>query len=76
VTLRGTPDHIDLEVSDSGIGFDTDAVFSGRAPGLIGMIERARLVGGQVVIRSRPAGGTSICARVPITASVNDPSFA
>jgi signal transduction histidine kinase len=76
VTLRGTPGHIDLEVSDSGIGFDTEAVLSSRAPGLIGMLERARLAGGQIVIRSRPAGGTSICARVPTAASLNDPSFA
>jgi len=76
VTLRGTSAHIDLEVSDSGIGFDTEAVLSGRAPGLVGMLERARLLGGQIVIHSRPAGGTSICAHVPIAASVNDPSFA
>lgn len=76
VTLRGTPGHIDLEVSDSGVGFDTEAVLSGRAPGLVGMSERARLLGGHVVIRSRPDGGTSVCAHVPIAASFNDPSFA
>jgi signal transduction histidine kinase len=76
VTLRGTPGHIDLEVSDAGIGFDTETVLSGRAPGLIGMLARARLTGGQIVIQSRPAGGTSICAHVPIAASLNDPSFA
>jgi signal transduction histidine kinase len=76
VTLRGTPGHVDLEVSDSGVGFDTETVLSGRAPGLIGMLERARLMGGQVLIQSRPAGGTSICAHVPVAASLNDPSFA
>jgi signal transduction histidine kinase len=68
VTLRGHRGEIRLEVVDGGAGFDpnADAVLSGHAPGLVGMQERARLLGGELSIRSRPGAGTSISARVPL----------
>ena len=74
VTLRGSPEDIRLEIVDAGVGFDRDAVLSGRALGLIGMQERVRLVNGDLVIESRPGAGTSIRARVPLSGS--DPSVA
>lgn len=74
VTLRGSPEDIRLEIVDAGVGFDRDAVLSGRALGLIGMEERVRLVNGDLVIESRPGAGTSIRARVPLSGS--DPSVA
>jgi signal transduction histidine kinase len=69
VALNGGPGEIRVEVVDAGTGFDPDAVLSGHAPGLIGMRERARLLGGEVFIRSRPGAGTSISARVPLSAA-------
>ena len=69
VTLRGSRDDIRLEIVDTGVGFDRDAVLSGRALGLVGMQERVRLVNGDLVIESRPDAGTSIRARVPLPGS-------
>jgi signal transduction histidine kinase len=69
VALGGSPGEIRVEVVDAGIGFDPDAVLNGHAPGLIGMRERARLLGGEVFIRSRPGAGTAISARVPLSAA-------
>lgn len=66
VMLRGAADEIQLDVVDAGIGFDVDAALSGRGVGLIGMQERARLTGGELLIESRPGAGTSIRARAPI----------
>ena len=74
VSLRGSIEDIRLEVVDGGVGFDRDAVLSGRALGLIGMQVRARLVNGDLVIESRPGAGTSIRARVPLSGA--DPSVA
>jgi signal transduction histidine kinase len=68
VALVGEADGIRLEIADGGIGFDTDAVSNRGASGLVGMRARARLVGGEFVVRSRPGGGTSISARVPRSA--------
>jgi signal transduction histidine kinase len=69
VTLRGSPEEIRLEIVDAGTGFDVDAVLCARALGLVGMQERVRLIGGELVIQSRPGTGTSIRVRVPLSRS-------
>jgi signal transduction histidine kinase len=67
-TLRGSPNDIQLEVLDTGAGFDVEAALHGPAgaPGLVGMQERTRLIGGELSIQSRPGAGTSVRARVPL----------
>jgi two-component system sensor histidine kinase UhpB len=52
-----------LTVRDDGRGFATGRVSNGL--GLNGMVERARLVGGELDIESRPGGGTAVSLRVP-----------
>ncbi len=66
VALNGRPGEIRVEVADAGTGFDPDAVVGCHAPGLVGMRERVRLAGGELLIQSRPGAGTSISARVPL----------
>ena len=60
----------ELRVSDDGGGFDPSVIArNSEGPtgglGLIGMAERARLVGGELDVRSAPGGGTTITLRVP-----------
>jgi signal transduction histidine kinase len=57
-----------ISVTDNGRGFDIDAV-NGQGLGLQGMQERARLVGGTLVIISEPSGGTTIELRAPLPAA-------
>ena len=53
----------------------TDADFrpahrsDGLSHGIVGMRERAKLLGGRLQISSAPGKGTRIVARVPITSS-------
>jgi signal transduction histidine kinase len=59
-----------LVVEDDGVGFDFDAseaarVAGGRGLGLVGMRERAALLGGEVEFESEPGKGTTIFARIP-----------
>jgi two-component system sensor histidine kinase UhpB len=54
---------VELRVSDDGRGFDP--AVRGGGLGLVGMAERARLVGGELDVRSAPGGGTTITLRVP-----------
>ena len=55
-----------LVVEDDGVGFDPDErLAGGRGLGLIGMRERASLVGGSLEIESAAGRGTTIYARVP-----------
>jgi signal transduction histidine kinase len=58
-------ERIQLAVSDDGAGFDPDAVARGHL-GLIGMRQRADLVGGELRVASRPGLGTTIEASVPL----------
>jgi PAS domain S-box-containing protein len=67
VQLWGRPGEIDLTVSDSGAGFDTQATKEGRGLGLTSMQERLKSVGGELCIESQPQRGTTIHARVPLS---------
>ena len=49
---------------DDGAGFDPPAGASGGL-GLEGMAERARLVGGELDLRSSPGAGTELTLRLP-----------
>ena len=67
---RAATTYHQIEVADNGIGFDPQAARvtkeTDRGLGLVGMRERAALVGGTVEIESDPiAGGTTIFVRVP-----------
>jgi PAS domain S-box-containing protein len=66
VQLHEESGEVHLIVSDSGRGFDVDAVKQGKGLGLTSMRERVRLVNGTIAISSRPMGGTTIHVRVPI----------
>src|SRR4051794_9183701 len=63
VSVRVLTTHISMEIVDNGAGFDVewalvDAAHRGRI-GLLGMIERVRLIGGDLQIKSRP-GATKL----------------
>ena len=65
VELRGLADEIQLTVSDSGVGFESELAMNGEGLGLISMRERLRLVNGELSIQSKPGRGTTVLARVP-----------
>ncbi len=60
-------------VRDDGVGFDFEAVLNGGSSlplGLLGMRERATLVGGSLDIWSRPREGTRVSVRLPLPTEV------
>lgn len=62
-------DHeVSLIVEDDGQGFDLRAVqrHGDMALGLIGMEERAALVGGDFAVVSKPGAGTTVRVRIPV----------
>ena len=62
-------DEVNILVEDNGCGFDVDATLnkSGNPSwGLLGMQERAALVGGECVILSTPGAGTLIQVCMPL----------
>ncbi|GAB4209248.1 MAG: hypothetical protein OHK0022_39980 [Roseiflexaceae bacterium] len=70
VELHWTPDLLFLSVADNGIGFDVatgrNNARSGGSLGLLGMEERAQLLGGSLTIESTPGAGTRLHAQLPL----------
>ena len=61
-----------LVVEDDGVGFDADdPATMERGVGLMGMRERAGLIGAEFQLESRPGDGTSIFVRHVIAAAVS-----
>jgi two-component system CheB/CheR fusion protein len=68
VLLERRDHSVVLIVEDDGDGFDVEEKASSQEGlGLLGMSERAALVGGALEIESTPGGGTTVFARVPVT---------
>jgi signal transduction histidine kinase len=64
VVLSRSGEHVTVVVEDDGAGFVPDAAPKSRL-GLLGMRERAALVGGELDVESSPDGGTAIRSRIP-----------
>lgn len=64
-------DELELIIQDDGVGFDVNAVMQPGAGdlslGVLGMHERAELIGGRLEIRSDQVRGTEIRAVFPLT---------
>ena len=68
IILERRPDHVSLIVEDDGVGFDPAGVDADRRGfGLLGMQERAALVGATLQIESAPGEGTTVLVRMPTT---------
>ncbi len=65
VRLVATPGQVRLVIEDDGRGFDVSNMPEDRH-GLVGMNERARMLGGRLEIRSSPGAGTRIEATAPL----------
>jgi PAS domain S-box-containing protein len=71
VILERRPDCILLIIEDDGIGFDVAERVDGDGFGLIGMQERATLVGATLEIESAPGHGTTILVRIAAPVRAN-----
>src|SRR5262249_8826985 len=70
VKLEQSATELCLLIRDDGVGFDVGAARTrarrGASLGLLGMQERALLIGGQITIESGLGRGTEVCARFPL----------
>jgi signal transduction histidine kinase len=76
-TLEMTQQELTATVVDAGPGFDPALVKpdKGRHVGLGLLRERARLAGGSLTVSSTPGGSTTLCLRLPRTATQSGGAF-
>lgn len=77
MSLRSDGVKLVLCVQDDGRGFDPAAVraraLAGGSLGMLGMEERAMLIGGQLLIESAPGQGSTLCLHCPVRARAAPP---
>lgn len=73
VLLRVEEGVLLLSVEDDGRGFDPKRLDESKGLGMIGMRERASLVGGTLSIGPGPGGGIRIELRIPLAAAEGNP---
>src|SRR4030042_1196594 len=70
ITVQLTSNNLKMSITDNGKGFSTSRLTGDLAKegklGVLGMEERARLIGGTLQIKSAPGRGTTVIARAPI----------
>jgi len=69
VRIKTVDRHLALSIKDDGCGFDLSCLPENPASGglgLIGISERARILGGQLAIHSQPGQGTHLSITIPL----------
>lgn len=56
-----------MEIADAGAGFDPTVASQKGGLGIMGMRERAEILGGSFEIVSSPRQGTAVCVYLPLT---------
>ncbi|PFO02334.1 hypothetical protein COJ85_16630 [Bacillus sp. AFS076308] len=67
IEIHEKKNQLRIEIMDDGIGFNSHSIDNHFGKyGLLGLKERARILGGKIDIESNPHKGTKICVSVPI----------
>lgn len=66
VALSFDSGELAMQVRDDGVGFDASLASTREGLGLVSMEERARLVGGVLIVEAAPGEGTAVSVRVPL----------
>jgi len=70
ISVVSTPSNLKMTIIDNGVGFSISRLNANLAKdgklGVLGMSERARLIGGNLQILSEPGKGTTVVAEAPL----------
>lgn len=74
VALFEEDGHLVMTVRDNGRGIAPHEIAKAGSNGLVGMRERAKLIGGQIAFDGAPGAGTTVTLRAPLLKPVSDPA--
>src|ERR1022692_3080654 len=66
ISLRIIDQELVLRIQDNGRGFEIDEVGAQKTLGLLGMKERALMMGGRLEINDTPGQGVAVVINVPL----------
>lgn len=69
IKLDFQPEYLQVAVIDDGAGFIINRVAAEDRMGLIGMRERAQIIGGNLELKSEPGRGTHVLLKLPLPSS-------
>ena len=69
VNLERERNEAILTISDDGVGFPVNLLEHTQSLGVVGMRERALLLGAEFSLQSSPGNGTTITLRIPLGAT-------
>jgi len=69
IDLRQDASQVALTVRDNGVGFGQNGMYRDGSHGLVGMLERAHMLGGDMDVGTHAEGGGFIKVRLPINAT-------
>jgi signal transduction histidine kinase len=72
VDIRMDEERIYVDIQDTGVGFAQDSDWMKKSNGIVGMLERANLLGGNLSIHSAVNEGTIINLELPISLEHKD----
>ena len=72
ILLHITKEMLTLKVHDNGCGITNVQITDRKSLGLLGMGERARLLGGTLMIDGAPGRGTTVSVSIPLVDSVGE----
>ena len=70
IEMRCESDDLLVTVYDNGVGFLQDSMYREGSHGLMGIRERAYMLGGNLELGNRPDGGAFISLRLPMLSSI------
>ena len=74
VRLSDENEALVLTVKDDGRGISEEEIANTRSIGLVGMRERAMLIGGEITLQGAPGKGTTMTLRVPWNRQPKNPA--
>lgn len=70
VSIEVANQSLRVEIQDDGVGFDRDSTLTMArrkgSLGVVGMLERAEILGGDLSIESKPDSGVTVACRIPL----------